>query len=487
MASFRKILWRVLCLGCLLAAFSAKAGTDNESLAGPAYAKFRLTLGSGWREEAAGPFFFEQEASGQTQWGIPPFFCRTLTPGVDWSEWEFFYPIMNYRRFGGEYRLQLAQVLSLSGGQSPDSNSVRHITVFPFYFQQRSTDTNQNYTALFPLYGHLENRMFRNDIKFVLFPLYSETRKKDVVTDNYLYPIFDKRHGDGLTGWEFWPLGGEDKKTPTFRTNSMGVVATVGGYDKLFALWPFYFKSRAGLGTTNPAASTTLVPFYSQTRAPSRDETSYGFPIGYNAIHDREQNYVEHDVIWPLFVWAHGSKTVTRYFPFYSHAEHNGLESVFYGFFLYKYNRLTAPPLDRHRTRILYCLYSDTVERNTESHEFKRRVDFWPLYSYRRELDGNRRMQFLAILEPIFPNNRTIAREYSPFWSLWRAEKNARTGATSQSLLWNLYRHESVGQSKKASLLFGLFQYQSTPDGGRWRMARLNAGGKTARPTVTKS
>src|SRR5271170_6461951 len=232
MANYRQFLWHVLCLIGLLAAISAQAAEDDEFLAGPAYAKFRLTLSSGWREEAVGPFFFDQDASGQTQWGIPPLFCRTLTPQVEWSEWEFLYPIMNYRRFGKEYRLQLAQVLSFSGGQTPEKDSVRHTTVFPFYFSQRSTETNRNYTALFPLCGHLEDRMFRNDIKFVLFPLYSETRKKDVVTDNYIYPIFDMRHGDGLTGWAVWPFGGRDQKTPTFSTNSMGRVETVGGYDK---------------------------------------------------------------------------------------------------------------------------------------------------------------------------------------------------------------------------------------------------------------
>jgi hypothetical protein len=487
MAHYQQFVWRVLGLASLWATVCAQAGTDDELLAGPAYAKFRMTLAPGWREEAAGPFFYEQGASGQTQWALPPFFCRTLTPVVDWSEWEFFYPIVNYRRFGTEYRLQFGQVLSFSGGQTPQENSVRHATLFPFYFQQRSTETNHNYTALFPLLGHLENRMFRSDIKFVLFPLYSETRKKDVITDNYFYPIFDRRHGDGLTGWEFWPLAGEDRKTTTFHTNSMGSVDTIGGFDTFFALWPFYFKNRAGLGTTNPASSRTLVPIYSQTRSPSRDETSWGFPFGFNSIHDHEQKYVEHDFLWPLYVWAHGSKTVTRYFPLYSRARHNGLESDSYGFFLYKFNRLEAPSLDRHRSRVLYCLYSDTVERNTKSHDFKRRVDFWPLYSYRRELDGNRRMQFFAFLEPIFPNNRTIAREYSPIWALWRAEKNNRTGASSQSLLWNLYRRESVGKSKKASLLFGLFQYQSTADGGSWRMAGLNLGGKTARTTATKS
>jgi hypothetical protein len=476
-----------VCLGIILATFCARGETDDELLAGPAYAKFRLTLDSGWREEAAGPLYYRQTVAGQTQWAIPPFFCRTLTPDVDWSEWEFFYPAMNYRRFGTEYRLQLAQVLSFSGGHTPEDNSVRHLTLFPIFFYQHSTETNHNYSAVFPLYGHLENRMFRDDIKFLLFPLYSETRKKGKVTDNYLYPIFDRRRGNGLTGGEVWPLAGEERKITTFSTNSMNEVETNGGYDKWFFLWPLYFNSRTGLGTTNPIVSQTLIPFYSQTRSPLRDETSYGFPLGFNAIHDREQGYVEHDFLWPLFVRAHGSKTVTRYFPIYSRAQHNGMESDFYGFPIYKFNRLQSPPLDRRRTRILFFLYSDTVERNTQSHDFKRRVDFWPFYSYRRELDGKRKTQFFAFLEPLFPNNRTVSREYGPLWSVWRSEKNPHTGGTSQSVLWNLYRRETLGPSKKASLLFGLIQYQSMPDGGRWRLCHLNLGRKATRVTTAKS
>jgi hypothetical protein len=487
MVDSRHLFWPVFCLAALLASLSAQAGAEDEALFGPAYAKFRLTLISGWREEAVGPFFYEDDVEGQSHWAIPPFFCRTLTPEVDWSEWEVFYPVMNYRRFGQEYRLQLAQVLSLSGGHTPGDDSVRHTTLFPIFFHQHSTATNHDYTAVFPLYGHLENRMFRDDIKFVLFPLYSETRKKGKVTDNYLYPIFDRRRGDGLTGGEVWPLFGGERKTPSYRTNSLDELETIGGYDKWFVLWPFYFNSRAGLGTTNPAASLTMIPFYSQTRSPSRDETCYGFPLGFNSIEDREQNYVEHDFCWPLFVKARGAKTVTRYFPIYSHSLHNGLQSDFYGFIIYKFNRLQAPPLDRRRSRVLFFLYSDTVERYTESHEFKRHVEFWPFYSYRRELDGKRRTQVLAILDPLFPNNRTMSREYSPLWALWRAEKNPHTGATSQSLLWNLYRHEKVGTTKKASLLFGLIQYQSWPDGGHWRVCHLNLGRKAARTIAAKA
>jgi hypothetical protein len=70
--------------------FAPKPGRMNEILAGPAYAKFRLTLHSRLARGSGGAVFYEQNVSGQTQWAIPPFFCRTLTPEVDWSEWEVF-------------------------------------------------------------------------------------------------------------------------------------------------------------------------------------------------------------------------------------------------------------------------------------------------------------------------------------------------------------------------------------------------------------
>jgi len=45
--------------------------------------------------------------------------------------------------------------------------------------------------------------------------------------------------------------------------------------------------------------------------------------------------------------------------------------------------------------------------------------------------------------------------------------------------LWNLYRHESGPGSKKTSLLFGLFQYQSVGKGANWRVCWIPFGKKT--------
>src|SRR5207247_5292459 len=123
------------------------------------------------------------------------------------------------------------------------------ITIFPLYFQQRSSNPALNYTAVIPFYGHLKNRLLRDEIRFILLPLYAQTRKRDVVTENYVFPIFHLRHGEKLEGWQFWPLAGYEHKDVTVKTNAFDETEVVGGYDKLFVLWPFFFNNKLGLGT----------------------------------------------------------------------------------------------------------------------------------------------------------------------------------------------------------------------------------------------
>jgi len=483
----RLTVQKLIIVFCCVLALPALSQEDEDVAAGPLFADFPLTLQSGYRREAAGPLYYYQQSGSQEQWALPPWICYTKTPDVDWTEMEILYPLITYRRFGGEYRLQIVEFFSFSGGRANLENNARRFTIFPFYFQQRAPDPNLNYTALVPLYGHLKNRLFRDETKFVLFPLYSETRKKDVVTDNYLYPFFDVRHGDHLTGWQFWPLFGAEHKTPTLWTNSLDVVEPVGGFDKYFAVWPFFFKNRDGMGTTNEQANLAVVPFYSRSRSVSRDQTSYGWPLGYNVIEDRGKKYVEHDLLWPLFVKARGEKKVTRVFPFYSRASNSNLESDFYLWPAYKFNKLETPSLERRRTRIMFFLYSDTVETNRASGAWVHRNDLWPFYAYRRDLDGSERWQVLAVLDPFFPNNRSMPREYSPLWFLWRCEENHKTGATSRSLLWNIYRRDETPQSKNFSLFFGLFQYQSGVEGRRWRVCHVTVKKKAARAVGPES
>jgi hypothetical protein len=220
-----------------------------------------------------------------------------------------------------------------------------------------------------------------------------------------------------------------------------------------------------------------LLPFYSIQRSDTRRSVTAPWPIGYSHTVDEAGQYEEWAAPWPLIVFARGrGKTVNRVFPLFSRARSELIEQNSYLWPVYKYRRVTSAPLDRERTRILFFLYSDVNETNTESGASRHRNDLWPFYAYRHDSEGNRRLQILAPLEPILPGNKSIERNWSPLWSLWRQEWNGVTGASSQSLLWNLYRRESSGASKKCSLLFGLIKYQSGPEGRQLRLFHWPAG-----------
>ena len=213
--------------------FSSMAVAEDGFHAGPVFDQFPLTLAAGHRTEAVGPFFYNQHKDTEKTWAIPPLLSYDTDPGTDSKEFDLVYPVLTYERFGTEYRWQLAQLLSFSGGQNaPADVPEKRFTIFPFYFQQRSPKPELNYTALFPLGGDIQNRLFRDDIFFVLFPLYVQTTKRDVVTDNYLFPIFHLRHGDGLQGWQFWPLVGNQHKDVTWSTNGFVETEVGAGHDR---------------------------------------------------------------------------------------------------------------------------------------------------------------------------------------------------------------------------------------------------------------
>ena len=477
----------LLAAGALSGVWAAAAASD-EAAFGPLYHDFKLTLTEGHRTEIVAPFFYDELAEEnetlRRTWAFPPFVSDSTVDELDIRQTDVLWKVLTYTAYGEEYRCQFVQLLSFAGGSTQSGTNVHRFTFFPIYFRQRSEIPEKNYTAFFPVYGTIKERLGRDEIHFAAFPIWSTTRKRDVVTDNYLYPIFHLRKGNNLRGWQVWPLLGDERKHFSTITNVWGDPEPVGGHRKRFVLWPFFFDQRAGLGTANESHSQALIPFYSGLRSPLRDSTSIPWPIGYTYTVDREKNFREWGAPWPFIVFARGSKSVDRVWPFFSVGTNQYLTSRWYCWPIYKYNRLNAPPLDRERTRILFFLYSDILVRDTENDRFRRRVDLWPLLLMERDMDGNRRWQMLALLESFLPRSTGLERDLSPLWSLWRAQKNPKAGRTSQSLLFNLYRRDVTPESRKVSLLFGSFQYESGADGRHGRVLYIPVG---KRPSAHKA
>ena len=445
------------------------ASRADEIELGPILHEFKLTLEEGERVEAVGPLFSYEHSKGHEQWSFTPFLTYRLDRYIDGSELDFAYPFMTRDQFGEEYKWRFFLMTSFSGGRR-EEDQTRRFTLFPIVFSQWTREGEMEYFAIFPLGGTIRDRLNRDAIRFWLFPLYAQTWKRDIVTDNYLFPIFHVRRGTGLRGWQFWPLMGHETRVPGLSTNGWGDVELVPGHRKTFVLWPIHFRHDLGLGSTNEVRLRYYLPFHARERSPARDSTSWLWPF-FTYTDDRARQYREWDLPWPLIVFARGEgKHVSRVWPFYSRARNRNKESNFYLWPIYKYNRAHGTAYDRERTRWLFFLYSRTSLLYVETGEKDLRWDLWPLFTRWKDADGRERLQLLALLEPILPRNESIERNYSSLWSVWRSEKDRDRGRSSQSLFWNMYRRDVMPDARKWSALFGLVRYESGPAGRKLRI-----------------
>lgn len=464
-------------LSLLVAGAPVSAPADG-LVAGPLWSDFELTLRPGHRVEALGPLVDREENPDFQSWSLHPLIHYRKYGKADITQWEMLYPLLTYDRFGVQYKYQFLYLFKIVGGREITEEEERKFSLWPFLFWEKSKKEDESYFAFFPFGGTLKHRLFRDEINFYLFPAYVKTRKRDVVTRNILYPVWHARTGNHLKGWQFWPLVGKEYKLPYTMTNTWGDEELVPGHTRSFFLWPFILNSVEGIGTDNPERRTSVLPFYDRLRSPRRDSITFLWPF-FSYIDDRAQQYHEYRLPWPFFVFSRGEgKHLNRIFPFYSKGKTDKYETGFYLWPFYRYSRRHLPPLDRTRKRVLFFLYSDARERNLDEDLTRRRTYMWPFFTMRKDASGNRRWQVFAPLEPLVGENPTFERNWSPLWSVWRSETNGQTHARSESLLWNLYRRQTTEDSKKISILFGLFQYQSNPERKRWRIFYVPFGGK---------
>jgi hypothetical protein len=449
---------------------SFRAGAQTAIEAGPFAHQFPRTLIPGTRVEAAGPLLSYDLDADTQGWALHPFVSFQATPTLERSTFSILYPIFTGSRIGSDYRWQFFQLLSWSGGEHVAGDQARRTTVFPFYFSQKSTAGTNDYRALLPIYGHIQNRLFRDEIDFALLPLWVRTRKRDVVTDNYLVPFFHRRHG-AAQGWQFWPLYGRETRAPLTRTNAItDEPEIVPGHEKQFALWPIFFRERLGLGGPNPTTNLTVLPILSLTRSPELDRSVYLWPF-FTHTENRAGRFEEWGAPWPFIGWADGEgKHARRFWPVWGRASSPELSSDFLLWPLYTHKHLVTDALDRETTRGLLYIWRDIREQNRATGVEARRRYLWPLFAHTRDLEGRERLQVLAPIENIFPGNQGIARDWSPVWSLFRAEHNPATGHRSESLLWNLWRRDRLPDLRRTSLLFGAVRTQKTAGTRQWRV-----------------
>ena len=449
-------------------------------------------------QSGLGPIVESQRAlDGSTEdFAIRPLFHLSKERQFDKLEWEVLYPLMSYSRSGRDWEFQFLQLLNLRAEGSQPKERERRVDFFPFYLSG-TADTGETYHAVLPFGGRvLGGRILGQDeMDFVMFPLYARFVKMGAETHYLPWPFISWTQGEGRSGFRVVPLYGQDRKE--------------GVFEKRFVLWPIFLHQRTGLDEENPEETLTFFPLYIAQRSKSRDSTTVLWPL-ITYTDDREHQYRQWDVAWPLVKIARGEGRTTNWFlPLYMHEQRvlrheflmkemrtNDLGILFP---IYLRNQVEFPDSLKVRDRILWWLYSD--ERETGRDGSTRRIDAWPFFRYTRDREGAIQFQTLALLEAFMPGNERIEQNYSPLWALYSYRQNPE-GDSAWSFLWSLIRHEETsagmsiqvlgpllayrerGADAQLSLLGGLFEYQVSHQASSVRLLQLFTFSWTAPPQL---
>lgn len=382
-----------------------------------------------------GPLFKLQHRGKERDIAVRPFFFNTSNPTDDTSSTSYLYPIASSEKSADAETTQILKLYQNNIFRKGEENQQKDSMLFPFYIRGTS-ESYGPYLSVFPFYGDLYERFWRDEYHYVLFPLYSRTVKKGTTSRNYLYPIFSTIEGEKESGFQVWPIYGQSAKE--------------GVYRKRFVLWPIFFDEHLGLNTDSPTHKLLVWPFYTSTESPDISSRRYIWPFfGYSI--DRGKHIEEKDYLWPFFVTIKGEgRTLNRYLPVYSADKRKNSSKYWYMWPLYSHEEFDTESFSQERDRFLYFLYSDNTETWNSDGAERRKTALWPLFLYKKDYTGIRSFSFPAPIEPIV-DREGIDKSWAPLWRLYVQKWNENESAVS--FLWNLYWHET----RKDDLAFELF------------------------------
>jgi hypothetical protein len=395
------------------------------------------------RFRAAGPFVERvHAASGRRFCAFRPVVASLRDPVLDESVTHVLWPLFTSRRRGDERSWNTALIAWGRDSDILDSKSKWSLLVLPVLALGRTAE-GQRYGGLFPLWGRLQEVAGKDQIDFVLFPLYSYTRQNDLNTWNILFPIISWTRAPDEGRFRVFPLYGQSHEP---------------GVRRKFVLWPIWTQA----AYTKPGQegyAWLLFPVAGRTSMP--DKQSYMvLPPFFR--YTRDGNKREWMAPWPFIqVKRGGPDELTYVWPLYGKRERPYITTRFV---LWPFGRseTVREPKTILSRRWVVPFYYDEKRRDRASDaaspSLERRIRIWPLVTYQKAGD---RMEFHTLeLWPAAPVP-AVERLYAPFWTLYTHE---RAGCdVSDELLWGLFRRRR-GEGYAYTSLFPLVSWGGSKD-----------------------
>jgi hypothetical protein len=376
-----------------------------------------------------GPLIKYQRRGDDREIAVRPFLYdrSNLHDGTDES--EYLYPVAASATSPDAGNIQVMDLYQKNVYRKDDEGKKEEGTMlFPFYVKGSSPKYGP-YTSVFPFYGDLYERFWRDEYHYVMFPIYGRTVKNGTTTRNFLYPLFSLTEGEKESGFQLWPLYGQSEKD--------------GAYSKRFLLWPFFLKETSGLDTDNPTRRFYLLPLYAAIDSPKSSSRYYMWPF-FGRRSDADGKEEEMDYFWPFWRTIRGEKrTLDSYLPFYSLDVRAETRKRWIMWPLFKHEEMNSEVFCREKNRFLYFLYTDDRQSWPRAEGEKLRSALWPFFVYNKNPRGIKSVGVPALLEPIL-DKEGVERNWAPLWRIYHQKWNDK-GDSAVSFLWNLYWHERRG------------------------------------------
>ena len=356
----------------------------------------------------------------------------------------YLYPLATSETTPDVSRIQFIELFQKSTFRKNEPDETEHDSmIFPFYISGKS-DKYGTYTSVFPIYGDIYERFWRDEYHYVLFPLYGRTVNKGTTNYNVLWPFFSVTTGEKEFGWRFWPIYGQAAKE--------------GVYKSSFTLWPIFTSEEKVLENGGKSERFSFFPLYASYDTPSITSRTWIWPFfGYAS--DREKEEEERNYLWPIWLTVSGKKrNVTKFLPFYSSEVYDDSTKNWYIWPLYKNETLWSKDYRQDIDSILFFLFSKRTESWRLDKKERTRTAFWPLFVYNSGVDGSSSLTMPALIEPILDKDG-IEKLWAPLWRIYD-QKWSEKGDSSLSLFWNLYWHDKREKSLEWEL-FPLYRHRS--------------------------
>lgn len=443
---------------CMAFAGDAPAAVEKATFDFGPIASRTYDLNNDERLRILGPLFERARAGdGMDLVAARPLFSTVDDPARDRALIDYAWPVGMSRTIHDENQWRFLFFFGFNHTTNDPGDRYR-TWLIPFYFQGRDA-SGETYRALFPLGGTIKDFVGRDEVSFVLFPLFSRSALNDISTVNVFWPLVSKTTSSRghISRGRVFPLYGYNIHD--------------GKFDKRFILWPFYtrahYQYEKGHGHSHmlfPLYGVVdldtektlwlLPPFFRFTDGQQQDITYAPWPF----FQRRVGNGVDQLYVWPIWGRKKFEERDTRFYlwPFFwTQTDRRPGEQV---------TRFHAVPFFSH-TAVRAA--TTNMPAAADAEVLARRHKCWPLYSYRRDGDASR-LRFPELWP--FADAPSVERNLAPFWSL--VERRTHGEKSDTEILWGLYRQHDRGPDERYVSLFPLADYRRAEGGHSWNLLK---------------